>query len=149
THLHQGVDVERGDVALIKDNGVTKRDRLGRVGLVAEEIEPRSRPSSIMSEPTTTLREIDTPRRHPRHAALGAGHRQPYAKRNYTRGDRPRSYAMPSFALPSGEIMLGFHGGSHTTWTCASATPGKASMRRCASIAIEGPMPQPCAVSVI
>src|SRR5216683_2539022 len=55
----------------------------------------------------------------------------------------------PRRSRPSGEIICGVHGGSHTRSTLASATPGSESSFWRASIAIDAPIPQPCAVSVI
>ena len=55
----------------------------------------------------------------------------------------------PSFIFPASLIIAWFHGGSHTSSTSASPTPGTPSTFDFASEAITGPMPQPGAVSVI
>src|SRR5581483_5093921 len=60
-----------------------------------------------------------------------------------------RAQTIPRRSLPSGEIICGVHGGSHTSSTSASATPGSPSSFCRASAAIAVPMPQPGAVSVM
>ena len=55
---------------------------------------------------------------------------------------------MPRRSLPSEEIVCGFHGGSHARSAFASEIAGIISSFRLASIAIDAPIPQPCAVSV-
>src|SRR5262249_49814257 len=74
-------------------------------------------------------------------------------KRHETQGDKDfpiaRHQAIPSNARPSGDIFSGVQGGSHTTCTSASTTPGRSRSLFLASAAIDPPMPQPCAVKVI
>src|SRR5437763_715491 len=61
----------------------------------------------------------------------------------------PRGYISPSFIFPASLIIAWFHGGSHTSSTSASLTPGTLSTFDFASAAMVGPMPQPGAVRVI
>jgi hypothetical protein len=57
--------------------------------------------------------------------------------------------SMPSFSRASGAIICRFQGGSHTGLTLASEIPAIVINLLLASNAIEAPMPQPGAVSVI
>src|SRR5439155_17340927 len=70
------------------------------------------------------------------------------ARRGLSRPPPTGDYIMPSSSRADSDIMLGFQGGSKTTSTMASRTPGTPSILPCASAARTPPMPQPGAVSV-